>query len=999
MKRNSQCTIVPGNQFTKLILVCFILLLAVFSQSAAQQYRKFDVNNGLTQNTVSSIVQDQTGRLWIGTGNGINCYDGYDILRVFSSGSISQPLPGNRIRSLYVDSQNRVWLGTSTGIGRVNQSTRKAEKVNTNKPLPETSILFESQGKLIVLSGQEGICAVDIKSGIVSTLYPRKQPFAGILSWTRMGEDVVISWNEEWLVKVNKEGEVRKWKKLPPSMEVVGFAVRGSKLFLLTNQGLIKSEGETFRKIQLPASFDGNLKFGIFQSENVLLLALERKGLYTYNLETGEDENAYTVATGDPDFQHVKCMLVDPYDNIWVGTDGSGLIKLNQQRRRFYPLTRKINGHSEPVPYFTRHVLEDAAHRIVLGTLQNGISVIDKSNGDEKLIKLINGTEVNPQIYCMELLDEKGGLIAGTKNGMFYVDLNVGSAHVLVKDHKVSSICRLNDTLLVVSFADNAELRLYKFKSGKLTYDGRVLDSLTLGLSKIVLNKKRKELLLFGSSYGLIKVPLYELLTTSGNQLKIKLDPVRINDAIFFENGDLILASADGLLLVDSNLELKKELNRASGLPDDYINVLVPDKGGFFWATTNLGIVKVKNDLSFFRSFNRSNGIHELEFNTGTPARFKNGEVAMGTVAGVVMFNPSGQLDKEPPAFPRLAQLLVNGHRREIDNSNEPVVFSYQEHTLQISVFSTDFTTPENNLFSFILEGGGQEWTIPSNNRTIAFQHLDPGKYVLKARCINSIGEWGASVPIFSFEITPPVWGTSWFRILAALVLLIIIGVVSAFAFSYRLRRALARERRAKQIENIRSGISRNIHDEIGAGLSRIALMSSLAKRTKDESRLKDYHEKLLQTSHELTKNLSEIVWAVNPRHDNLKSLVFYIRDFIYETLEDTGISAEVRMPESLPELTLTPDFRNHLFLTIKESLNNVIKHSEASRFEFLLQMKGKVLYVEMTDNGKGFSKEAMREFGNGLNNMLYRMTEIGADYKIDSMPGNGTTITIEVSL
>lgn len=246
-----------------LILVfVFGLFFIVFRNPLfAQEYRKFDVNYGLTQNTVSSIVQDEKGRLWIGTGNGVNCYNGYEMVRYLSSSTVTQAIPGNRIRSVYVDSQNEIWLGTSAGIGKINQSTGKSEAVVANMALPETMVLFEHQGKLIVLSGQEGICSIDLKSGIVTVILPRPRPFTGTLSWGRINKQVVISWNDEWLINVNQKGVVKKWLKLPEDIRVNGLSADKDALYLFTGKGVltVKNGSNRFTPLLLSDPLSGNI--------------------------------------------------------------------------------------------------------------------------------------------------------------------------------------------------------------------------------------------------------------------------------------------------------------------------------------------------------------------------------------------------------------------------------------------------------------------------------------------------------------------------------------------------------------------------------------------------------------------------------------------------------------------------------------------------------------------------------------------------------------------
>jgi signal transduction histidine kinase len=192
-----------------------------------------------------------------------------------------------------------------------------------------------------------------------------------------------------------------------------------------------------------------------------------------------------------------------------------------------------------------------------------------------------------------------------------------------------------------------------------------------------------------------------------------------------------------------------------------------------------------------------------------------------------------------------------------------------------------------------------------------------------------------------------------------------------------------------------RERISADIHDELGSGMTTIRLMSEIAKNKMKEN-IPVEIEKISNSANEVLNKMNAIIWSMNSSNDTLDSLVSYIRAYATEFFDSTPIDCKVNMPGVIPNKDLSGDKRRNIFLCVKETLNNVLKHSKASKVNIDITTDG-ILKVDITDNGVGIDHEKLRRFGNGLKNIERRMKSIGGSYKI--INNNGTETKLELPL
>jgi signal transduction histidine kinase len=310
------------------------------------------------------------------------------------------------------------------------------------------------------------------------------------------------------------------------------------------------------------------------------------------------------------------------------------------------------------------------------------------------------------------------------------------------------------------------------------------------------------------------------------------------------------------------------------------------------------------------------------------------------------------------------------------------------ENDITISYTSVDLTNGPEIKYAYKLIGEDTGWSMAGGQRQINFSHLAPGNYTFMVRAANSSGLWNNQPASISFSIRPPFTQTAWFYGLAVLA---IAGVFYGL-HRFRLRQLL-------RTEQIRSEISKNLHDEVGSALTNISLGSLLAqKQLTKEGPVNHILERIYQDSQEASASMREIVWSINPKIDTIGEAFPRMVHYASELLEAKNIELWVEMPSAIEQVRLSMQQRRDIYLVFKEAVNNLAKYSNATKATIKFQLPGNTLVMIISDNGTGFDTTVSYN-SNGLRNMRERAQTHQWQLLIESGTGAGTTITLRAQI
>jgi signal transduction histidine kinase len=331
-----------------------------------------------------------------------------------------------------------------------------------------------------------------------------------------------------------------------------------------------------------------------------------------------------------------------------------------------------------------------------------------------------------------------------------------------------------------------------------------------------------------------------------------------------------------------------------------------------------------------------------------------------------------------------------------------PLRIAPGRHRIEFQYSGLSFIASDRIQFKHRLKNWETDWVNSGVKRTVNYSYLPPGDYQFEVAARNNDGVWSDRNAVVAFTVLPFFWQTLGFRMAAGAALVAGAAGLVWFDTRRRMRRKLEKLERQRAIENERARIAKDIHDDLGSTLTRITMLSEPARGALEEipaavGNLNQIHT----TARELTRSMDEIVWAINPQHDTLDSLMAYLETFAQDFLGTANMRCRFDVPLQLPVLPLTAEARHNLFLAFKEALHNVVKHSGAAEARITASLAPTEFTLTLEDNGCGFAPpEAGRKgFGNGLPNMRRRLAKIGGQCEIESIPGKGTKVKFIVKL
>jgi signal transduction histidine kinase len=468
------------------------------------------------------------------------------------------------------------------------------------------------------------------------------------------------------------------------------------------------------------------------------------------------------------------------------------------------------------------------------------------------------------------------------------------------------------------------------------------------------------------------------------------------------------------------------------GLPDNTISEILEDNLGRLWLGSNRGIACVSkhelDDLAdgrisavYPQIYGRAEGMLSEECTGGfCPAglKTKSGTLWFPTLKGIMVADPRPRAVEAPAPSVMIEEVLLDGvpgPGLRVHSSNtgvnaekaempapelEPLHIPPGKHRIELRYTGLSFDAPERVRFRYQLEGLDPGWVEAGTRRTAFYNYVPPGDYHFRVNACKSDGVWNEASARLDLIVSPHFWQAWWFIGLASLGVFGAVGGAARFVEKEKHQRRLKHLEQERALERERARIAQDLHDDLGSSLTRISLLSGLAKADKDNpSQVEIHANKLSQSAAQTVRALEEIVWAVRPGSDSLQSLVEYIAHFANELFEADTARCRLDLPHNLPTRALPPEVRHNMFLVVKEALTNALKHASAREVRVQAKASANALEILVQDDGRGFNPGSPPGHGkrNGLGNMLRRAEAIGGTLGLQSTPGKGTTVILTV--
>ncbi|WP_343302904.1 two-component regulator propeller domain-containing protein [Chitinophaga niabensis] len=791
--------------------ICTLIILFLLAESSAQPiyFRHYEVENGLSNNSVITSLQDKDGFMWFGTGDGLNRFNGYSF-KIFRIGEDKSNNPifhlyqdaagtlwvatlkglfyfnpetgaftklartkGQLVRVIHGDAHNNIWFVEGTVLYRYNIKTEHIEAYGQSS-LQNITTLYKSANGTLWLGCANGVLArYDIEHNnfvyYTSDKVVRTANTIETISEDKENESLLIGTSQTGLLKFSIRDQQWKPIVLSPAKNASLFVrsllkVNDTAYWVGTESGLyiLNSRTNSIQHIcKVPHdqySLTDNAIYSICKDkEGGIWVGTFFGGINYYAHHTIAFEKFFpTSASNSIEGNVVREMVQDKYGKIWVGSEDKGVAAFDPGKRSFVNYSHPGNIHG---------LLADD-DQLYIGTFKDGLYVLDlKTNKIVQHYAAYTNNGLNSNYINILYKTAAGAIIVCTSNGVYSFDKANGQFYHLqglVRDEFYSAITQ------------DSKGRIWLGTHGNGIY---YIDS----------SQKARKLSVQVNGY-------------------YPFDDNKILDFLEDTAHHLWICTESGLFRMDLSNHSVKVYNTQSGMPSNIVYSTVQDDRSNIWASTSMGLAHIDLKTGQIKTFKQSDGLLSDQFNHRSSFKDKEGKIYFGCLKGLVRFNPREltTADYTPPIY--LTQLEVFNKEATVNSRHlfydypflheKNIRLPYNNSTFSLDFVALSFTAPDNIRYAYMLDGIDENWNFTEKNKTIHFNNLSPGNYTIKVKSTNSSGIWASNETAFKINITPPFWKTG----VAYFIYTLVIIAMIYFATKYYSNRYKEKQLRLMEI-------------------------------------------------------------------------------------------------------------------------------------------------------------------------------------------------------
>lgn len=974
----------------------FLVFAAGGAEPSPPDYfsRPWRTDNGLPDNAVTAIVQTHDGYLWLGTYGGLARFDGN---RFISYNSANEPgLQSDRITSLYEDADGTLWIGHERGDLTCYRNgifePQKSRETGVRRKI--SAIGVDDTGATWMLN-EEGTL-VRVRDGAKCAL-PNTD---GVAEMARDNKGTL------WIASGGHLATLVQGRLEPKDPAVYGGYIQGlcasrdGGVWIVSDGRVKKWNGGVVTEDRGTNPCNATVVAMVETRSGCLAMGTSSDGLYL--LFTNRAVLHFNHDHGLPN-DWIRCLAEDREGTLWVGAGSGGAIALRPG---------KIRTLDAPDHWQGRVILSATASRdgaIWVGS--EGAGLYRFQDGNWKIFGASNGLS-NLYIWSVSQ-DAQGRMWASTWGGGIFVQQG---------DHFATPPGLENVTVPMAATLQAADgVTWIGTASGLIRYQNGAVkwfdekDGLKLPDVRAIVEAPDGTLWfgMLGGGLGRLQNGVIKQYQKSDG---LSSDYVQ---CLKLEANNTLWIGTYGSGLIRFRDGRFSKITTAEGLPNNFICAIEDDGRGNFWISSHKGIFRVAekalNDCADGKiagvnclALGKGDGLPSLECSGGlqpSACKLADDRICFPTGKGLVILNVNDTKTNALPPPVLIEEVMVNGHLLPVNpDADSPLKIPPGQQRFEFRFTGLSFVAPEKMQFQYRLVDWDNDWVnAASDKRTAEYSYIPPGRYTFRVRACNSDGVWNETGASVALIVLPHFWQTWWFYSLSAAGSVGLVGNIVWYVSRRRMRRKLEAAQREQAVERERTRIAKDIHDHLGANLTRISLLSQAVHGELENPRQAATQlDRIYETSRELTRAMDEIVWAVNPQHDTLDSLANYLGNFAHDYLVPLHIRCRLEVPLQLPHWPINAEMRHNVFLAFKEALHNVVKHSSATEASVFLATSRDGFTLTLHDNGRGFDPSAVTPRpgrGNGLKNMSQRLEKIGGRCEVVSAPGAGTEVKLTVTV
>lgn len=952
----------------KIVILALYTFFAGFIVRLAAQHlpvTTYNPRNGAMINGAINIFQDKTGWMWFTNGYNVVRYDG-NSFRIF------EPSKNTKLNFCYkiLQAGGEIWvLSNPYPLKVVGDSLYP---LHLQAQLPLSNVLEHNRTEYVLA-----------KNGLYFLKKEQFIPFItdASLSFSR-SPTTLISYRDSLLLTYQPDGVI-VFDPIKKTFHRINLPVldlqhdkEGIIYMLVEGAGLVRINNLDLSGLQPVLSLDtiyasGNLQECGFTVDRQKTIWFFERFNSLRKIKDGE-VITFTEKDGLPNLWFSQ-LYPDREGNVWVGFI-KGLCKISNPSWERYTQTEGLN--SNHLVFFNR---DKAGHVFIttaggLNIFENGkISSVTKNGKPLECKDIIQVKQdyffIRDTLFCKATIDFKTRKVISEKcfslpgEGIQLASDSRGNVYIAT----INGLWLYNEKGLRKAIEGNAYYRFLLIDKTDKLWVGEFGG----GLHGYIINSDEKQNPVLKNVISLDTIlnadtRLWAIRSISTDNRGNVLVGTRYN-------GLFHLKFSGNQLLSIHHYDEKQGLNSNNIWGTDI------DSAGNFWIATSKGLLKL------FREKNNwilSDEGTSRQIYSASHVFTSGNTIWVGNYPGMVIIKKNTNAAEPFSVF--ISKSIVNG--KPVVTSM-PGKFSHKENNLSLEFSANSFLDEPALLYSYYLKGSKfSNWSQLSSSHTLNFSSLSPGEYELKVKALNANGQWSQNEARYHFTILRPFWRQTWFMI--AVLLFICSGLIILYRY---------RVNRLKELYEMRNIIARDLHDEIGSTLTSINILSKVSQRNleKKDAKTAELLQKVVEQSHQIQQNMSDIVWAVRPDNDRMENMVIRMREYLSHTLEPKNIAIQFSADESIMQESLTMQQRRDFFLIFKEAVNNIAKYSHCGQTQVKLMRQKGYISLSIRDNGIGFDDNKVGS--SGLKNMKHRAALLKGSLNIHSSPDQGTQIELLV--
>jgi len=945
---------------------------------------RWQVDHGLPQNSVISMIQTRDGYLWLGTWAGVVRFDGVRFTPV------ADDLPNNHILALAEHPDGSVWIGTGGGgVARWERGATTLFTMADGLAHDDVRSLAIDGGGRVWAGTLGGVSVIDGRTIVTPTLAPGSTAIGAAYAMAASPAGRI------WFATNNRLCDTKELVvtcRTVATESIAWFPVlptgNGQALLGLPDRIETWTGAETADWPACGSRCEPGAPSVLYRARDGAVWANRASGGGVVRYD-GATRTTFGAAFGLPATPVVR-MHEDEEGSLWLGTDGGGLVRLRKTRVTMLGLEHGLSSR------VITSIVQDAAGTIWAGGRCAPLSMLGPDGRFQPRLPQIARVECVVSVLAasdgtlwfgvdraglygwrdgqLRHFGEREGLsssivtaIFEDRDGAIWIGTDTANTHRL-RDGSLETFGPAQGLPpgRVVSFAQDADGRLW-------------LGSNANGLFLLDEGRFRN----VGAEEG--------LPTTLVSSLNID------------SRGDLWIGTANRGLF-RRRTGRYEHFGVRHGLPDPVIALMIEDLDANLWVASSRGISRLlrerveavaRGEASTLDPIvlGKADGLWSLEGSGGgfdpSGLRDRQGRLWFSTLDGIAVIDPATlPLNQVPPAVAIEHVTLDEVEVRQPVAGEVPVPAGTRGVEIAYTAFS--LLAPDRVRFRYRLAGFDADWHEATGRRSVFYTNLPPHAYTFEVLAANNDGLWSPAPARLRLTVAPLWWQRRTVQAAALTLLLVVTGVVVRSASLRRARARVAELEREHALASERSRIARDLHDDIGTRLTYLAL---LADRSADSGT----RAELSTTARETARTMDELVWSVSATNDTLEGLVSYVIRFAERHARAAGLRCRIDAPATIAPYPLEATARRHVFLAIKEAVNNAVKHARASALKIGLTVSDGALEVTIADDGSGFDPE--QAAGHGLANMRDRLAAVGGSAAIETVPGRGTTVRFRMPM